>query len=65
VRAGRKEALPGAVPGGTVPFSETGFSLRGRFLQYWRTHGLEFDDYNISFEESLALFGYPITDEFD
>ncbi|HEY0602698.1 MAG TPA: hypothetical protein VGD58_07290 [Herpetosiphonaceae bacterium] len=34
----------------------------GPFLQYWRTHGLEFDGRaGVSFNESLALFGLPLT----
>jgi hypothetical protein len=34
----------------------------GPFLQYWRTHGLNLDGQRgISFNESLALFGLPLT----
>ncbi|MBV9791280.1 MAG: hypothetical protein JOZ51_24000, partial [Chloroflexi bacterium] len=34
----------------------------GPFLQYWRTHGLQFDGRGgVSFNESLALFGLPLT----
>ena len=32
-------------------FPETGHSISGRFLEYWRTNG------------GLAVFGYPLTDE--
>ena len=33
------------------------------FLSYWQTHGLEFDGQpGKSYRESLALFGYPITE---
>lgn len=30
---------------------------------YWETHGLEMGDPGVSFRESLALFGYPISEE--
>jgi hypothetical protein len=37
-------------------------SVCGPFLQYWRTRGLEFDGQRgTSFNESLALFGLPLT----
>jgi hypothetical protein len=37
-------------------------SVCGPFLQYWRTHGLEFDGRRgVSYNESLALFGLPLT----
>jgi len=37
-------------------------SVCGPFLQYWRTHGLSLDNKrSISFDESLALFGLPLT----
>jgi hypothetical protein len=45
-------------------FPETGFSVRGRFLAYWRAHGLDLGDQGISEREALALFGYPISGEF-
>lgn len=33
------------------------------FLNYWQTHGLEFDGQpGKSYRESLALFGYPVTE---
>ena len=34
------------------------------FLDYWKAHGLEFGDDGVSYRESLALFGYPISDAF-
>ncbi len=48
---------------GAVDFPETGFTVRGPFLSFWQTHGLEFGDPNVSYRESLALFGYPISGE--
>jgi len=43
--------IPNTEPG-VVKFSETGKSLGGRFLQYWKTHG------------GLPQQGFPISDEF-
>jgi len=44
-------------------FPETGHNLCGAFLDYWRSHGLEFDGRRgYSEAESLALFGYPVTE---
>ncbi len=34
------------------------------FKDYWQSHGLDFGDTGISYRESLALFGYPISEEF-
>jgi hypothetical protein len=45
-------------------FSATGHTLRGPFRDYWHNHGLEFGDAGVSYRESLALFGYPISEEF-
>jgi hypothetical protein len=49
---------------GVEYFSATGHTLRGRFRDYWHNHGLDFGDRGISYRESLALFGYPISEEF-
>ncbi len=45
-------------------FPETGHQVCAPFLDYWQTHGLEFGDPGVSFRESLALFGYPISEAF-
>jgi cell wall-associated NlpC family hydrolase len=45
-------------------FAETGHSACLGFLDYWKAHGLEFGDDGVSYRESLALFGYPISDAF-
>jgi hypothetical protein len=45
-------------------FAETGHNLSGLFQDYWNNHGLNFGDPGVSFRESLALFGYPISEEF-
>lgn len=46
-------------------FPETGHNLSGTFQDYWNDHGLDFGDQGVSFRESLALFGYPISEEFE
>jgi hypothetical protein len=45
-------------------FAETGHNLCSGFRAYWQSHGLEFGDPGVSYRESLALFGYPISEEF-
>jgi spore germination protein len=45
-------------------FRETGHRLCAGVRAYWQGHGLEFGDAGISYRESLALFGYPISEEF-
>jgi hypothetical protein len=49
---------------GVEYFAATGHTLRGPFREYWHSHGLDFGDSGISYRESLALFGYPISEEF-
>jgi hypothetical protein len=39
----------------------TGFAVPQMFLDYWMSYGLDLGDPGISFRESLALFGYPIS----
>lgn len=46
-------------------FKETGFNVAGDFWYYWRDHGLDLGHEGVSFSESLALFGYPITRAFE
>ncbi|HEY0603710.1 MAG TPA: hypothetical protein VGD58_12405 [Herpetosiphonaceae bacterium] len=62
------ESLPsdrvtGSQPGGRY-FPETGHSIAGPFRQYYESHGLELGDRGTSDRESLALFGYPLTETF-
>lgn len=62
------ESLPtdrvqGSQPGGRY-FPETGHSIAGPFRQYYESHGLELGDRGMSARESLALFGYPLTEPF-
>lgn len=45
-----------------LAFSDTGQNVCGPFLNYFKTHGLEFDGAaGKNYAESLALFGYPIS----
>lgn len=46
------------------PFPETGHQVCASFMGYWQTHGLELGDPGVSYRESLALFGYPISEAF-
>ena len=62
------EALPSdrvaaSAPGGRY-FATTGHSLSGPFRAYYETHGLNLGDRGTSDRESLALFGYPLTEPF-
>jgi subtilisin family serine protease len=53
----------GAASPGCVFFQETGHSVCGGFLSYWRANGLEFDRRaGKSMAESLALFGQPLSE---
>ncbi len=45
-------------------FTETEHRICFGFNDYWRSHGVEFGDAGTSYRESLALFGYPISEEF-
>lgn len=45
-------------------YAQTGHRLCNGFKRYWQTNGLEFGDAGISARESLALFGYPLSEEF-
>lgn len=58
------DRVAGNVPGGRY-FATTGHTISGLFRQYYETHGLEFGDRGISDRESLALFGYPISQPFE
>jgi thermitase len=48
---------------GCLFFEGTGHSLCGVFLDFWRSHGLESDGVpGTSFDESMALFGQPLSE---
>lgn len=51
-----------ADPAAAHYFTETGHAIDPRFWEYWSSHGLEFGDSGVSFGESLALFGYPLSE---
>ncbi len=42
-------------------FAETGYTIAPEFWDYWQSNGLELGHPSISRQESLALFGYPIS----
>ena len=54
-----------AYPPGDLFFPATGHSISGEFKRYYQTHGLEMGDRGISARESLALFGYPVSEPYD
>ena len=56
--------FPKAAASAPHRFPETGHAITHEpFWSYWSTHGLEFDGQRgTSFVESLALFGYPISE---
>ena len=41
---------------------ETGHAIAPEFWDYWSSHGLDLGDPGASFRESLALFGYPLSE---
>jgi spore germination protein len=45
-------------------FEPTGHNACGLFLKYWQSYGLNLGDPGISYRESLALFGFPISEPF-
>lgn len=48
---------------GCLYFPETRHNVCGAFKKYWTTHGIQLDNKRaITYAESLALFGYPITE---
>ncbi len=46
-------------------FDQTGFNVFGNFLASWSASGLDLGDPGVSTAESLALFGLPLTGEFE
>ena len=43
-------------------FAETGHAIAPEFYAYWASHGLDLGHAGVSFDESLALFGYPLSE---
>ncbi|MFW6074725.1 MAG: ScyD/ScyE family protein [Chloroflexota bacterium] len=54
-------AFPKADPDSEHYFAETGHAIAPEFYEYWSSNGLDLGDDGVSFRESLALFGYPIS----
>lgn len=56
---------PDAPPGSDCTyFTQTGHWVCGSLRAYWRRNGLDLGDPGISPRESLALFGYPLSEAF-
>ena len=60
----RNEPVPPSIPGDVCRrFEVTRHIVCGDFLPYWFNHGLRLDrNPRTSYAESLALFGYPLTE---
>ncbi len=54
--------FPAGDPADDHYFAETGHAIGEEFWDYWSSHGLDLGDDGISFAESLALFGYPLSE---
>jgi hypothetical protein len=62
-RQGRDwQGEPKANPSTPHYVAATGHAIAPQFWDYWRGHGLDLGDQGVSPRESLALFGYPITE---
>jgi hypothetical protein len=62
-RQGRDwEAFPTADPTTPHYVAETGHAMPEPFWDYWSAHGLDLGDAGVSYRESLALFGYPLSE---
>jgi hypothetical protein len=62
-RQGRDwQSFPQAAPTTPHYFPQTGHAIDPVFWDYWNTHGLELGDAGVSSRESLALFGYPLSE---
>jgi hypothetical protein len=70
-RSGGNPPIGSGTPAGCVRFDLTQHTVCNQsgttgFLSYWRSHGLEFDRQpGKSYAESLALFGYPLSEAYD
>jgi hypothetical protein len=61
----RPQSQFGTPPGDDCEFfPETGHWVCDEFLEHWESNGLNLGDAQISFRESLGLFGYPISEVF-
>jgi hypothetical protein len=55
-------AFPTADPASPHYFAVTGHAIAPEFWDYWSDHGLDLGDRGVSFRESVALFGYPLSE---
>jgi hypothetical protein len=53
--------FPKADPAAPHYSTESGHAIAPEFWHYWSSHGLDFGDPGVTFRESLALFGYPLS----
>lgn len=53
--------FPKADPSAENYMAATGHAIAPEFYAYWSSNGLDLGDDGVSFRESLALFGYPIS----
>ncbi|MBA3945246.1 MAG: hypothetical protein H0X37_11865 [Herpetosiphonaceae bacterium] len=56
------QSLPKGDPAKPHYFAQTRHAIDGTFWDYWRGYGLDLGDAGVSERESLALFGYPISE---
>ena len=56
------KSFPTADPSSPNYFPKTGHAVPAPFWDYWASHGLDFGDPGVSYRESLALFGYPLSE---
>ena len=56
------QSFPRADPDTPHYAPETDHAIDERFWNYWSSHGLDFGDAGVSYRESLALFGYPLSE---
>ncbi|HEX5164497.1 MAG TPA: hypothetical protein VFV93_03805 [Thermomicrobiales bacterium] len=54
--------FPKADPAAPQYMPETGHAIAPEFWDDWTSHGLDLGDPDVSFRESLALFGYPLSE---
>ena len=54
--------FPKAEPSAPYYFPETGHAIDERFWDHWSSHGLNLGEPGVSHRESLALFGYPLSE---
>ncbi len=55
-------AAPSKPAMGCRVFAQTNHSVCGAFLVYWRSHGLDLGQRGVTMDESLALWGLPLSE---